>query len=236
MEGNRNGQLRIRAMERHDASTLQQTLAGLDSSELDKILLEAVEYGSYSNQSLELVKCLLAHGASPNSKRQDDSMTPLHLAALDDKLDLAMVLMAAGADLDAQEENGLTPAELGRMQAGSDFAKGKSCKYSCSVATFLDHSANLPKYILTVHTSDTEDDGCSLACYNLAGDCQCQLKLNDETRKVIHIWNAIQRDLSEAGKLFEQTLVLLMPDGRDVLLVRDEELLTLLRRPQPEDA
>ena len=235
MEGNRNGQLRILAMERLDASTLQQTLAGLDSSELDKILLEAVEYGGYSNQSLELVKCLLAHGASPNSKHLY-SMTPLHLAALDDKLDLAMVLMAAGADLDAHEEGGLTPAELGRMQAGSDFEKGKSCTYSCSVATFLDHCASLPKYILTAHTSYTEDDGCSLACYNLAGDCQCQLKLNDETRKGIHIWNAIQRDLSEAGKLSERRLVLLMPDGRDFLLVRDEELLTLLRRPQPEDA
>ena len=69
------------------------------------------------NGDIEAVKQHLAAGTDVNTK--DDGWTPLHLAAYRDKK-IAELLIAEGADVNAKDEDGVTPqhlaAELGHKE------------------------------------------------------------------------------------------------------------------------
>ena len=68
-------------------------------------------YWAVMHSSIELVACLLAHGANPNIAGPYGNM-PLHEAALNltpTKLKIADVLLIAGAQVNAQNDLGQTP-------------------------------------------------------------------------------------------------------------------------------
>ena len=53
---------------------------------------------------------LLAAGADPNAREHDDGGTPLHLSAFEGRPAMARLLVGAGANVDARDGNGRTPA------------------------------------------------------------------------------------------------------------------------------
>lgn len=63
---------------------------------------------SYLPKNPEIVKMLLEHGANPNVK-QDDGSTILHMAAINDNIELVRLALDKGADVDAKDKQGMTP-------------------------------------------------------------------------------------------------------------------------------
>jgi ankyrin repeat protein len=63
------------------------------NSDVERDLLEASSVGN-----LERIQQLLRSGANPNAKSWDDGATPLILAARYERLDVAKLLIASGAD------------------------------------------------------------------------------------------------------------------------------------------
>lgn len=59
----------------------------------------------------ETTRALLAHGADPHAKQQND-YTPLHGAASRGDVALAKILLTHGADMWAKGSDGLTPADI----------------------------------------------------------------------------------------------------------------------------
>ncbi len=59
---------------------------------------------------------LLAHKAEVNAKNKDGN-TPLHLAALNDHVDVAELLLAAKADVNARNELGNTPLKTAAQKS-----------------------------------------------------------------------------------------------------------------------
>ena len=60
--------------------------------------------------NLGAVQVLLAHDADPNCRSPRHGMTPLHLASMAGHNSIARALLDAGADADAVDRHGLTPA------------------------------------------------------------------------------------------------------------------------------
>ena len=67
-----------------------------------------------NREPLDAIKVLLAAGADPNIKTPDDS-TPLHMAVEARQVGIIQELVAAGADLDAVDDENLTPLLLAEV-------------------------------------------------------------------------------------------------------------------------
>ena len=67
--------------------------------------------------NLGAVQVLLAHDADPNCRSPRHGMTPLHLASMAGHNSIARALLDAGADADAVDRHGLTPAHWARRNA-----------------------------------------------------------------------------------------------------------------------
>ena len=68
--------------------------------------------GSYAQErSLEIIKKLFQHNANPNIPDKQGN-TPLHLTARQHLLDPSRILIEHGADIDAKNNEGKTPADL----------------------------------------------------------------------------------------------------------------------------
>ena len=65
----------------------------------------------------EMVKQLIAAGCNVNARRSCDSMTPLHFAAKDRRMEIVPLLLAAGADKSARNSKGLTASDIATEQA-----------------------------------------------------------------------------------------------------------------------
>ena len=63
-----------------------------------------------SHGSVGAARALLAHGASPNARFKD--WTPLMLAARRGDLELVRLLVDHGAEIDASDDDGLTPSRI----------------------------------------------------------------------------------------------------------------------------
>lgn len=64
---------------------------------------------------LEVARCLLSHGANPNtSYPQTDSETPLHSAAARKRYEIAALLMDHGADANLKDKHGKTAFDVAR--------------------------------------------------------------------------------------------------------------------------
>jgi len=72
--------------------------------------------------SLDLMRRLLAAGASPNV-RQQGGHTPLHEAALRGHIDMVALLRESGADPDARTDEGKTPLDLARERGHHDIVR-----------------------------------------------------------------------------------------------------------------
>jgi ankyrin repeat protein len=70
----------------------------------------------------ETMKMLLARGADPNAKQQQD-YTPLHGAASRGDIEMAKLLLAHGAERDAKASDGMTPADVARKYGQAAFAE-----------------------------------------------------------------------------------------------------------------
>jgi ankyrin repeat protein len=77
-------------------------LVGCGDPEADRALLDAAWDGN-----IEAVKQHLDAGANVNAK--EDGETPLHMAALSGPKEVAELLIAKGADVNAKDEDGVTP-------------------------------------------------------------------------------------------------------------------------------
>ncbi|NWI66175.1 ASB10 protein, partial [Todus mexicanus] len=62
-----------------------------------------------SPDSIECVQQLLQHGASVNSRTEEEGDTPLHIAARHGLTDHVQLLLRCGAELEAENEEGQTP-------------------------------------------------------------------------------------------------------------------------------
>ena len=77
-----------------------------------------------SRDPVEAAKVLLAAKANPNAKAPDGS-TPLHQAVRAQKVDMIKALVEAGAKLDAENKDKLTPLGLATTMKGDPPARGK---------------------------------------------------------------------------------------------------------------
>ena len=84
----------------------------------DRALIDAVRKGSKETVNIEPVKQAIAAGADLDAKMQG-GYTPLHLAAIYDHKEIAEVLIAAGADVNAMNLSapgrrigGMTPLDM----------------------------------------------------------------------------------------------------------------------------
>ncbi|HWS72389.1 MAG TPA: ankyrin repeat domain-containing protein, partial [Thermoanaerobaculia bacterium] len=69
----------------------------------------------------ETIALLLARGADPNARQQND-LAPLHGSAGRGDVDSAKLLLAAGADRHAKSSDGKTAADYARERGFPDFA------------------------------------------------------------------------------------------------------------------
>jgi ankyrin repeat protein len=73
-------------------------------------LLSALISAITHNQVKEVAQ-LLKQGANPNGCEDDLLYSPLHWAAAHSKVEIAKLLIDAGADLEAKDHEGFTPLE-----------------------------------------------------------------------------------------------------------------------------
>ena len=66
---------------------------------------------------------LLKRGADPNKERGHDGSTPLHLAIMQERLDIVKKLLLRRADLEAKDVHGWTPLQLAVYFGNEDAAK-----------------------------------------------------------------------------------------------------------------
>ena len=80
-------------------------LVGCGNSEADRALLKDAKFGG----NIEAVKQHLASGADVNAKKMHVMLTPLHFAAQNNSREVAQLLVAEGADINAKDHGGWTP-------------------------------------------------------------------------------------------------------------------------------
>ena len=66
-------------------------------------------------KDIKKVKELLANGVNPNSSEDSTLFSPLHLAAGNNSLKIVELLIAAGADITAQTEDGITVLDMAQI-------------------------------------------------------------------------------------------------------------------------
>lgn len=74
----------------------------------------ALHYAVCHHDALPLVTILAENGAQLDPDRQGDGWTPLHLAAMLNKLDVVLKLLEMGADHTVRASNGDTPEDVAK--------------------------------------------------------------------------------------------------------------------------
>ena len=77
--------------------------------EKDKLLSALIN--AITNNQVKKVMQLLRQGANPNGYEDNLLFSPLHWAAAHSKVEIAKLLIDAGADLEAKDHEGFTPLE-----------------------------------------------------------------------------------------------------------------------------
>uniref|UniRef100_A0A8B9BP00 Ankyrin repeat and SOCS box containing 10 n=1 Tax=Anser brachyrhynchus TaxID=132585 RepID=A0A8B9BP00_9AVES len=80
-----------------------------------------------SPESIECVQQLLQHGASVNSRTEEECDTALHVAARHGLIDHVRLLLCHGAELEAKNEEGQTPLNAACAQACSPVGHSCTC-------------------------------------------------------------------------------------------------------------
>ncbi len=75
----------------------------------DKLLSALIN--AITHNQTKKVKQLLIQGADPNGCEDDLLFSPLHWAAAHSKVEIAKLLIDAGANLEAKDHEGFTPLE-----------------------------------------------------------------------------------------------------------------------------
>ena len=101
----------------------------LETNKLNKLLLEAVK-----DCDCNKIKELIAKGADINAKefKEEYIKTPLHCAALQGELEIAILLIEQGADIDAQDIFYATPLYSATSQGNYEVVK-----------SLIEHGANI---------------------------------------------------------------------------------------------
>ena len=74
----------------------------------------ALHYAVCHQDALPLVTLMVDSGAQLDSDRQEDGWTPLHLAAMFNKLEVVLKLLEMGADPKIKATNGDTPEDVAK--------------------------------------------------------------------------------------------------------------------------
>lgn len=109
------------------------------------------------NGDVKTVEALLkAHPDLVSSKDEKYGQTPLHIAAFNDRIDVAKLLIADKADVNAQANNGATPLHLAAAKGNKDMVELLLASNANIDAT--DHDGWSPLHsALTWGRKDTED-------------------------------------------------------------------------------
>ena len=102
----------------------------------------------------EIAELLLSYGSCVNKQAQDGS-TALHVAASWGRMDMIYLLVCNGADVDMQDEEGYTPADV------AAFHKHQSCEKwlrSCSTALVMESSIFYMSQMEETETDEEEDE------------------------------------------------------------------------------
>lgn len=76
-----------------------------------KFILTSFKQACYNN-NITLVKHLLEHKADVKTKRTTDHVTALHIALHEQNWDIADILLESGADINAENDEGVTPLHI----------------------------------------------------------------------------------------------------------------------------
>ncbi|XP_061195487.1 putative ankyrin repeat domain-containing protein 19 [Saccostrea echinata] len=133
-------------------------------------------YTSVSNNSLRCLRVLLEHGADPNIAAGEtfNSMTPLHCAIIDLKLDIFKLLLSHGADFTKQDGSGLTPKTVAEnmeldeyveeMEEEQAFAEACKAEDVSRMADILECNSSPTIHVKLVSNAVT-DDGLTPLCW-----------------------------------------------------------------------
>ena len=95
---------------------------GAPINEPDSIGQTALHYAVCHKYAKRLVSILVERGAELNPVRKTDGWTPLHLAAMFGKCDVAHVLLEAGVDTSIKDDDGKTAEDVAKQYRKYNFA------------------------------------------------------------------------------------------------------------------
>jgi len=87
---------------------------GAPINDRDALGQTPLHYAVCHPDALRLVSIMAENGAQLDPDRSGDGWTPLHLAAMFDKLDVTLKLLEEGADPRARGTNGETPEDVAK--------------------------------------------------------------------------------------------------------------------------